>query len=424
MILETTARPGRVVVVSGAGRATGAPSVNAGADFGPDTAGTLTNGLQEAIDANPSKIVLRGTFVQGARVVLRANTWIDFEHCTLRVGPSFNGPLFGATNAATVRITGDVEFIGTGGGPANFFSVNGRCNDWEFDWNATLRGLSQAPVRYLIVTAQAGGLGGQGLRLKGSTITDGSAVIHTADTSNVEVSGVRSQEGGMTSAAGDAICSAASSGAAGTTHDISYHDIFLDGGRIPGWRTGLLRIVADIGRPSIRTVSLVNCTVRNNTPNPSQIVADGVDINRCQDVTVSNVSVDNIGGDGIAVVASHSVVSNCQARDCGYAGISIGDNNYQTEDISDCRVVACVVSNCSRAIRSVYAGGSAVSQTGRCTVSRVTIKDCTSQDTTGSSQRFGLSIAAGTGGTGSCIVDVQVEGGTFHGYERDIYRPG
>ena len=132
---------------------------------------------------------------------LPSNTWLEFDNATITVGSGLATNVFAATGKSNLYFTGVVSFIGTGGGTANVFLLSA-CSRVHFNWDASVVGLSQSPVKYLINAGQSGGTQSTQMKLEGRTLTDGSVVFIGKDVSLVESAACRvNEEGSLASMA-------------------------------------------------------------------------------------------------------------------------------------------------------------------------------------------------------------------------------
>ena len=84
--------------------------------------------------------------------------------------------------------------------------------------------------------------------------------------------------------------------------------------------------------------------------------------------------------------------------------MQVRDLNFQHQNFSNVTVSNCTITNCGQAFSSSFSGaGIMVVQTAAFTISNVAIVNCISMDTTGSAQKFGLSVCWPIGGTGTAI---------------------
>jgi hypothetical protein len=386
-----------------------------GVDFGPGNSPSGTNGFQEAVRSGASKVIVRGAFTVTAPTNLGSNLQIEFDDATLTIGANTN--IFQAGGKSNLTFTGKVRFRGgKDGGFLGFgFLLNG-CSNVVFDWTCEVSQFSSAPGRFLINCNPQGTTGGQNLTLKGQTVTVDSTVLRANDWSQVEVSGVMTPPGGLTAAVPLAPIAILSDGVAGPTHGVNVHDCQMDGGGLQRV-SGLVRVFGSPGAGNISGVRCADLKLRNMIPVPSDGLADGLDVNHCVDVTISNI-VGDLVCDLVSCVASRAVVSDCVAQDCNGIGILVGDGGSQTENISDITVRNCVAQNCGRGLKFVNRSGIGVASSRGTTTDRVTFENCRSHDTTGSAQMYGFGFnAVGT------ITNVRIVGGELSGYAQPVVNP-
>ncbi len=360
-------------------------------------------------------VVVRGNLVVRSPVRLLSGDELQFDGATVSLGYAGNMFVEVAQSGVTMRGTLEVR-----GGKSQGFAGNGWLlvggSGIRFDWHCRCSDFSFDPNKYLILGRANETTGGNGLVLTGETVTADSTVLNAGDWSNVDVSGVKTIPGGMSSPCPVAVINIKSDGAAGPVEHVSVHDCQLDGGG--NQRTsGLVTVRGELGANNVRHVSLKNLSLRNMCPVPGPSLQDACDI-----IAVTDVTVDNVTGDtafhGVGCIASQARISNVVFRNLNGRAVAVGDAHAQHENISDIVVSNCEGTDCGQSTAGPNGSGFLVAATEGCTTSNVTFENCRTRDTTGRSQPYGFRVTAN--GT---VSGVRLVGGTYQGYKASVFNP-
>jgi len=385
-----------------------------GTNGGSDDGAGLLQALRQA-RRSKSPLVVRGGLVIRSPVRLLSGDSLVFDHATVVLG--YAGNMFVEVAQSGISMTGSLVVKG---GKSQGFAGNGWLliggSGIRFDWTCQCSDFSFDPNKYLILGRANETTGGNGLVLAGETTTSDSTVLNAGDWSNVEVSGVKTVPGGMTSPCPVAVINIKSDGAAGPVENVYVHDCQLDGGGFQK-TSGLVTVRGELGANNVRHVQLKNLQLRNMCPVPGPSIQDACDI-----IAVTDVTVDQITGDtafhGVGCIASQARISNVVFRNLNGRAVAVGDAHAQHENISDIVVSHCEATDCGQSTLGPGGSGFLVAATEGCTTRNVTFENCRAKDTSGHSQPYGFRVTAN--GT---VQDVQLVGGEYHGFKASIFNP-
>lgn len=351
-----------------------------------------TTAIQDAMAAGAWVVFPSGTYYMSSTANLEANMVLDLRGATFKLAAAIT--CFTCTVASVVAV-GSGAF-GANGLLGSMVAVNSGSTD--FDWRADLS-VSGGP---------AGGTAKAAFALYEAERTSIDAHIVTTDTplvyangvAGLSVSGVR---GAYTSDPATEVIFVGDNISGNTMSDIAIADVDIDGG-------GVLTITPIVigPDPGLNTgvrVSVLGVNVRNTTGG-----GDGVDIIRCQDITVRDAIFHNTNN-GLSLVSSRASVAGVVADACRAPGVQVGDSG-QDVSVDSVSVVGAVCVDCGSGTSSGNPGASglAVIVPSGYTASNITFQGCISENKTGSTQAYGF----GVGGGGS-ISDVTLIGNRLIG---------
>jgi hypothetical protein len=380
------AAPGAAVTVSPRGLRAGAAAPNDGQPFGPDTPGTQTSGLQEAFNqlsqsGGGTVNILAGTLELAAPAVVTPNLHLNFQGTT--VPPSAQGPAFRiGQRGSNCQIGGSFTADGRGQrGPVfGFFGAQGAV------FAAGARVMRVAPGSPFLIVNQS-----NGVRIVGNLTSNDSALVRVVDSQNVEVSGV---QGAWRSPPMAAIVHVSGN----TAENIELHHLAINGGGI--LQHPMIAIDPQRGNQiRVHDIQVVN-------PETTTLFKDGVDVLRCSNVTVENVSGAYIIV-AVALLASNATARNVKAHHCRAQAIAAGDPVYMTEDIQNIVIDSCEAVDCGAGYQGPVSSGIAVLNTPGHSVRGVKVLNCVSRDAS-RIQPFGFGASQG-------VSDVLVQDCRFSG---------
>jgi hypothetical protein len=330
-----------------------------------------------------------GTYRISGFGTIPSGTTLTFDD--VRIEMAASGPFLKTLpGTKDVAIRGRIAFLGNGTEFAAF-SLNSSAGV-TLNLEATVQGMG---LRHAFLTMDRC----TGVTVGGNFASVDSRLVSAVDSSGLEISGVRA--GPYRVDPLDGIVRVLSSGKFGVSKGINVHDITVDGGNV--LRTsGIVSVSANIGTPDILDVKVSNCSMRN-TGGP----VDAVDANRCQQVTVSDISAENVNV-GVAVIASHAHVSRVRGVRCRAQALAFGDPTWQSENIADLVAEDITATDCGSGFGSVAGTGVAVLHSPRTETADVTLRRVSSTDSGSRVQKYGLGI-------GPRARNVVVEGCQFSG---------
>ncbi len=398
------------VTVSPIGSAGGHPPNNS-ADFGPDTPGTSTQGLAEAIAAGIASgkevHVLSGTFVVNSIVTIGGPCTLRFDGSILQQGPNNPGYCLDIAGAQDVLVLGTVRFV------ANPRATQ-VCVRWMRSTRVTWRAqtwVSQVPTgsTWMQAIDCSDGL------LEGPFHSSDSALIHLTNSSHMIVRNV------SCTYASDPKYNIirADTMEGGTYSGILISEAYIDGGGLLDSTDNPYILVAAGAHPSAHPsdITISNCIVKNTKPSgtgPGGIVVLNVDR-----ATVTNcVAVQMVFG--FSFVGSYITCSNCIADHCWFPGFQVGDSLNQAYDWSDITLAGCLAYDCgANGDQDYVRAGISVQSTKGFTVRRITLAGCTSLDRGSKSQKFGLAVCDDR--SAGVVREVNVLRCNLGGYLRPFY---
>ena len=351
----------------------------------------IGSALRSAGTGERTVTIPHGDYIVDQTSVIPTNTSIFFDDVAVRAN---SATIFLKTivNTLGVKLSGKLTYDG-GGNLANAIVFNGT-RDVTVQLDADVRGLPA--LRGFILCDQC-----DSVKVSGTYRSVDSRLFLAVDTNDVEVSGVNA--GPYRVDPGDSIVRVMSKGTRGSVGRVRLHDIAIDGGGVLA-KAGLIAVLANVGQPDITDVSISNCSVAHSLG-----LVDGVDVNRCDQIDVRNVSGTGLNVT-VAVVGSHAAIDSVTGTDCRAQAFAFGDPTYQTTDIHECHASHIVARDCGKAYGSIAGAGIGVFRAGSTRTTDVVLQDIDSTDTTGHSQRFGLGVAEG-------VERVRVVRGRLHGFQ-------
>jgi hypothetical protein len=359
-------------------------------DAGP---GRESHDIQAAVDKLRAGDTVRlegGTYDVTSFVTIPSGVTLDFRDVTVRM--AYPGVFLKVLPGSKgVSLTGRLTFLGNGADAAGM-SFNGS-SEIRVSLSAEIVGLAVRKPFLLIDQCRE-------VAVSGPYRTQDSRILLAVDSSNVEVGGV--EAGPFVTDPGDSIVRAVSTGAHGPVAGISVHDINVDGGgRLA--TGGAVLVSANVGEPDIQKVSIARCSAKNSLG-----TVDGVDVNRCSNVVVEDIYGERVNV-ALAVVASDARVTNVEGHHCRAQAFEYGDPKYQTESISRAVAQNLKALDCGLGWNGVFGAGIGIFNSPSTTTSNVVLRDVTSEDSDGRSQKYGLGMTSG-------VRSVQVLGGRLHGF--------
>jgi hypothetical protein len=135
-------------------------------------------------------------------------------------------------------------------------------------------------------------------------------------------------------------------------------------------------------------------------------VRDGIDIDHCESVDVSDVSGTNLNL-VLCLMSSRVVVRRVTGRLCRAQAVAVGDPTFMQEDMEAVAVLSCTAEDCGMSYKGAPASGLAVLTTPGHSVKNVLFQDCMSLNKS-RVQRFGFGVSAGASGVR--VVNCRFEG--------------
>lgn len=368
--------------------------------WGPTTPGTHSCGIQEAVNAVAATggglvVVGAGSYLIENAVDVSSDTTIRFE--SARVSMAGDRPAFKVVGKSHVTFEGVVSFDG-----ANHAARGVEClqsSDLVFHLRAQVKSMGNAmsfvhfkDCDYAVVS--------------GAYYTTDSSVVHAEDTNHFEASGIHAQ---YSRYPGISPVRVQSSGHRGTTRNIHVHDVEVDGGGegIFAKIGGLVNVSGDLPNTHIEGVLISNLKLENTD---SKGLTDGLDIGRCDYITIHNVVGRRVNSLIALSNAARATISQVIGINCAAQSVAVGDPSGMTEDVSDVVVDSCMAFDCGTNTNyPPYArAGIAVLVTPGHHTRRVRIQNCLSRDSGAGIQTYGLAVYDGA-------EDILVSGCLFGG---------
>jgi hypothetical protein len=370
---------------------------NDGADFGPDTPGTTTQGVKEALAAagrsgGGTVSLGAGTFVFPDTCFIPSKVVLQLNGSTLTMGadqPAFRT----APGSSGIRLTGSGRIDGAGRNERFFYVVN--ATDFASDATLEVARMGHPNSAFLVRNSR-------GVRFVGKTTSSDSAILRFVDCSDVEAANIdctyaRDPEGVPVGVFGSTPMSG-----------IHLHHLHVNGG---GLRKKPLLIVAPDQTGPKATNIAVEDVVLENPPTTTEF-HDGLDVTHCEGVTVERVS-----GSWLNLVVnlntSKAVARFVRAHDCWGPALQVGDPTFMKESIADVRVEDCEIQDSGRGYPGIAGSGLGVYCTPGFTVQNVEFHRCVSVDTR-RVQPFGFAVMKGAS-------HVIVEGCRFAGTKGSVW---
>jgi hypothetical protein len=383
--------------VRGANGQPPAPAPNNGADFGPDTPGTASQGVVEALASlghagGGTLVFLRGTFTMPTTAFVPARSILQFDDATIALGT--DAPAFRVARGATdVRFTGKLTVDGANRNERFCYVVNSSA----FLCDATISvGRIGHPNSAFLVRES------KGVKFVGPMTSSDSGLIRLVDSSDVEVANVdctyvRDPEHVPIGVFGTAPMSG-----------IHLHNIHINGG---GLRKKPLLIVApDLAGPPAQNI-MIEDVVLENPPTTTEF-HDGLDVTHCVDVVI-----DRVTGSWLNLVVNvntaRATVRGVKATNCWGPGLQVGDPTYMKENIGQVVVEDCEVHDSGRGYLGLAGSGLGVYCTPGFSVTDVVFRRCISTDTR-RVQPIGFAVMKGA-------TQVRVESCQFSGVKGKVW---
>ena len=327
-----------VVTVSPVGTGDGYPWNN-GADFGPDTVGTNTQGLAEGVAAAIASLqelqVLPGTFILPGKagsstypIMVTGPCTIRFLGCT--IVQTYDNFCFDVSSASDVEILGDVTFQGLSS--ATHVCVN-MSNSNRVVWRAKtlVTGIPTTGMTWMqaIDCSQC--------TLEGPFSSPDSGLIHITNSTGITIRNVNwiyGQGGTGHDPQYNIIRVDAEAGSTFSGIDVS--DCYVDGGSALGSDQPYILVTAPSSPSSTPTdVTISNCVVKNAkyTSSPSPTGPGGIAVLGADRVVIANCLAYQMVF-GFSLTSSNLTCMNCVAQNCYFPGFQVGDSTNQLISIS------------------------------------------------------------------------------------------
>ena len=309
--------PGRPnITVSPVGIADGYIT-NGGADYGPDTPGTETVGIAEAVATGSPVWVLPGTYslTNTSPITLPNNTQIYWDNATIQVSASAN--VFAGVSSNGIFFDGVLTVDGRGNGYF-FISTDDGSGFMDFRANITLKGFTNSSAKYAFNIYQ-----GTNYHFGGLLYSVDSAFVLTNATNHVSISKVVA--GPYTTDPATNLIHITANGSVNPV-GLILGEIDIDGG-------GILSTTPVVVAPNpgltLSDVTIGDVQIRNTSGN-----SDGFDLIQCDNVSIGRVICKgtNVGlsiVDSTNVTVAGVVASNCRAQGCAVGdGGSTGTTSH------------------------------------------------------------------------------------------------
>jgi len=388
---------------------TAAPIVYVGANSSTvDDSPGLLSAVQRAVAAG-TPLAIRGTLNLLSTCTLGAGedmALIDLQGATFIDGLTAGTVMINVNGATGVWFEGAATFRPANGHVGIQFLNSVQCGTSAYLVGSPLSGALLGTYLLQVNT-------GYDVSIVGTEVIDYNCAIKVIDPDDLELSGMRTPNGGATGAATFVLV--VSNSAAATYGNANIHDFHLDGGNLanahPAISAGPNVIGTDLRPINIR---IHDGAIVNMNPSSGGTHGDGIDL-QADFSKIYGVRVDH-AGTGIDVQGVGCVVSGCIATNCYFAGFEVGDP-ADAWNVTDVTVTGCVgIDNgqgvATAASANFYVSAGYVSSTGYNT-QRVAFVGCESYNTQ-SATKYGLGVLVPPSSTGT-ISNVSWVGGNLRG---------